>query len=193
MIKVDVRHTLNQAFLDMKALAEDLQDKATVRALNKTADQAKVQASRQIRDTGYNLKAGDIKAAMRVMRASPDNLVASVVTSGRPIPLIKYGARQVKAGVSVNVLKGRKVIQHAFIATMPNGHTGVYVREAGGKHVKVRSSWHQLPIRELFGPSIPEAIVNSAVQEALRAFIVDKFPSILQQETRYWQTRSTRP
>ena len=191
---VNVRSNANNVVLDFLSAARDMPD-ATVRALNKMADQTKVASSREVRDAGYNLKIGAIKKGIKVRRASKSDLKATVIGSGRPVPLIQYGARPVAKGVSVSVLKGRKVIAGAFIATMPNGHKGVYVREAGAKHKKVAqgksSSWHALPIRELFGPSVPDGLVGKAVQQALQSMISERFPLLLERE-HAWLRRKTK-
>lgn len=184
-ITVNVRHNASAVAAEFMSAAREMRDTALVRALNKTADQVKVQAAREVQAAGYTLKIGTIKAAIKVRRASQGSLNARVVASGRPIPLIQYKARQTAKGVTVDVQKGRKLIAGAFIATMRGGHRGVFVREAGGKHRKVnktRGGWHQLPIRELFGPSVPDGLANKAVQDALQQLIADKFPTILTQE-----------
>lgn len=182
---VNVRSNAHTLITELLSAADDM-PQATVRALNKMADQVKVQSAREVRDAGYTLKVSEIKRAMKVLRAAPGNMRATVVASGKPIPLINYGARQTAKGVSVSVLKGRKVIAGAFIATMPSGHKGVFVREPGAKHKKVgkgsQASWHALPIRELYGPSIPDGLANKAVQAALLSLIEDKFPKLLEHE-----------
>jgi membrane peptidoglycan carboxypeptidase len=60
----DVRDALSA----LDGIRAEVADKALVRALNKTADQAKVQASRAIRDAGYKIKAGTIKASITIAR-----------------------------------------------------------------------------------------------------------------------------
>lgn len=188
MIKVDVRGSMDSIIADLTRKQRDVIGPATISALNKVAAQVKTNAARQMRDAGYNLKVSDIKRALTVNRASSGNLTAAVVASGRPIPLIKYGARQVSSGVSVDVLNGRKVIANAFIATMPSGHKGVFVR-VGKTHKKVnkrgRAQWSGLPIKELFGPSVPNGLANAAVQAALQDLIAQKFPDILRQQIKY--------
>ena len=186
-LSVNVRSNASLIAAELLASAQDMRNTALVRALNKTADQVKVAASREVRAAGYGLKAADIKRALNVKRASQSNLTSRVIASGRPVPLIQYGARRVPGkGVSVKVLNGRRLIPGAFIATMPGGHTGVFVREPGGKHKKVmkagKASWHQLPIRELFGPAIPDALSNAGVRDAVQALITTKFPAILEHE-----------
>jgi hypothetical protein len=184
MIKLNVTIDIDQALQKLARLPDEVREKALVRALNKTADQVKVQASREIRAAGYGLPAAKIKKAIAIDRAGASTLVATVRATGRPIGLINYGARQTKAGVSVQVKNGRRIINGAFIATMPSGHKGVFYRK-GAKHKKVgtgRSAWHGLPIDELFGPAIPSAFMNQVVQDALVAAVHDKFPDIFRRE-----------
>ena len=76
----------------------------------------------------------------------PDQIaekVISIITSVKRIPLFDFGARQTKRGVSYN-LGGRKTLAGAFIATMPTGHEGVFMRKGANR----------LPIQERFGPSL---------------------------------------
>jgi Prophage minor tail protein Z (GPZ) len=191
---VNVRSNADSVVMDMLSAATEM-PQATVRALNKTLDQATVQLARQVRDVGYGLKVSDIKKALRKVRASTGNMRATIKASGKPLPLINYSARQTSKGVSVNVLNGRKVIASAFIATMPSGHRGVFVREPTAIHKKVgsgsKASWHALPIRELYGPSVPDAVGNEKVKQALQQLITDRFPSILQHEQQ-WLSRQVR-
>lgn len=107
--------------------------------------------------------------------------------AGAPVPLINYGATQTKTGVTVRVKNGRKTLKHAFIATMPNGHRGVFERTgAGHKRVtkKGRSYTSGLSIRELYGPSIPDALSNDVVQKAMARLVADKYPAILDNVSR---------
>lgn len=187
-IKVDVRNNVSRVLAGMEQFKRDVVEKATVRALNKVVDQVKTAAAREMRDAGYNLKVSDIKKGLQTNKAFAGSLTAKVVASGRPIPLIKYGARQTSKGVSVDVLHGRKTIAGAFIATMPSGHTGVFVR-VGNQHKKVarggRVVWSALPIKELFGPSVPNGLVNKTVQAALQRLVEEKFPVVFAQQMKY--------
>jgi hypothetical protein len=160
---------------------------ATRIAINKVAEQVKTAASREIRAAGYKLKASVIKDGIKIIRATSGNLKAHVVATGKPVPLIEFAAREVKGkGVSVSVKEGRKLIQGAFIATMPNGKRIVAVRAPEAKHKKVmkgsKATWSALPIRQLFGPSVPAMIVNKAVEAALFRTYAEKFPKILHHE-----------
>lgn len=187
-INVDLNKFSQQVRARTMTLSSDIRDKATVRALNKVAAQAKVAGSREIRAAGYNLKAAKIKAQFKIRQASSGNPVAVITCSGKPIPLIEFSARETRAGVTVNVKNGRKSIPGAFIATMPSGHRGVFVR-VGKTHKKVmvngKAVWHGLPIKELYGPGVPDAFGNDVVQQALVAMIKAKFPSILASEIKF--------
>lgn len=173
----DVINELNAAAAETKP--------AVVRALNRMVNAIKVRAAREVQAAGYKLKVKDIKNAIRINRASTGRMRAEAVASGRVIPLIQYNARQVGAGVSVDVMNGRKVIANTFIATMPSGHKGVFerygpmVNRAARKYGQSRQ--HQR-IRQLFGPAIPDALANKAVSKAMVDLINERFPIILANE-----------
>lgn len=184
MLKLDVRADVRGITSSLTRYIGD-QQKAVIRALNKTAEQARTAASQEVRSAGYNIKASAIKKSFSIKRASSGNLVVTLKATGRPIGLINYGARQTKSGVSVQVKSGRKVLRHAFIATMPSGHKGVFER-TGKQHKKVIRNGKilrtGLPIKEMFGPSIPQSLANEAVEKALVAKIRQKFPQVLKHE-----------
>jgi hypothetical protein len=184
MISINVQSNFKQVAVKMFELRRDVLEKAKIRALNKVAAQAKVAASKEIRAAGYNMKAADIKQRITIKRAVSGDPVVVIKCSGRPIPLVQFSARPTRAGVSVNVKNGRKLIKGAFIATMPTGHQGVYVR-VGKQHKKINGQWHGLPIKELFGPSVPAAFGNEVVQSALVRLVRDKFTSILEHEIKF--------
>ena len=80
-------------------------------------------------------------------------------------------------------MKARAVtLRHAFIVSMGNGHRGVFVR-VGGK------GGRRLPIRELYGPSIPTALSNRVVEEAIMRKIKEKFPQILAHEIAFLEMK----
>lgn len=167
-----------------KAVAEHRT--AVARALNKTAEQARTAAVSEVRAAGYNIKASAIRQSFSIARANKAKLVVTLRATGRPIALINYSARATKrGGVTINVKTGRTTLRHAFIATMPNGHTGVFERVGSGHKKVVRNGKTVrtgLPIKELFGPSIPAALGNDTVEKAIMAKIREKYPAILAHE-----------
>jgi hypothetical protein len=184
MISIDVQHNFRRVAIKLFELRTDVLEKAKIRALNKVAAQAKVAASKEIRAAGYNMKARVIKQKITIVRAATGKPYVTIRVYGSSIPLIHFGARKTNSGVSVSVKYGRKLIKGAFIATMPSGHQGVFVR-TGNLHKKINGQWHGLPIKELFGPSVPVAFSNNIVQQALNKLIREKFPAILEHEIKF--------
>lgn len=196
MLSVNVKADISQALRKIAASKEDVA-KAVPRALNKTATTVRAEAARKIVSVGYGIKINAIKRSLSIRRATQAQRVAIVKATGRPIPLINYGARQTKPGVSVAVLHGRKTVRHAFIATMHSGHKGVFIRAdvnaaaANAKGFKIHRqraagvSRHGLPIDELFGPGVPSAFANQAVQTAIAQVARERFGVVLNQELRY--------
>ncbi len=194
-MRLNVTTNIRDVIRDLDAGARETRP-AVARALNRMIGQVKVRGAREVRAAGYKLKISDIKNAIRINRASTSRLRADAIASGRPIPLVKYNARQVGAGVSVDVLNGRKVIGHAFIANTANGSPQVFVRKPGAKHKKVmrngKAQWTALPIDKKYGPSIPDALANKAVERALVDLISERFPAILSHEHAWLKKRLTR-
>lgn len=122
---------------------------ALLRALKKGGKEAKTLSNRVIaKDMG--IKVGDVRARIRLEVPTAQTLSAKLRASLKRIPLIKFGARGPEPsrgrgrGVTYRGKGGRKRHPHAFIATMPGGHRGVFERKGEGR----------LPVRQLYGPSI---------------------------------------
>lgn len=145
-------------------------DRSIVRGLNRSTTAGVALMARLIAgDTG--LKVGDVKAALRVETATLSRPQASIASSLRRLPLIKWlpeskrvpvPSRGRGRGVSVRLIGGTGRYPHAFVARMPGtGHVGVYsrVNPTGGEDTisKRRSAgaWSKnLPIYQLHGPSL---------------------------------------
>lgn len=133
---------------------------AQVRALNRAIASANVAMVRVIAgDVG--VKQGVVKDRIRIEQATPERLRARLYANAKRIPLIDFGAkgpnpsRGKGRGVTVKTGGGRRTIPNAFIARMQSGHVGVFQRVAGSSGRRGPApNRSQLPIRELFGPSI---------------------------------------
>jgi len=137
---------LEQQLLDLGASAPLVM----ARALNRAGVSGRTAMARAIsKDTGiaYTGVVGQIQIG-KATKAQP-KVVLQI--SGKRLPLIDFKARGPEPsrgrgrGVSYTLPGGRGRVPNAFIATMPGGHRGVFVRRATPR----------LPIRELFGPSLP--------------------------------------
>lgn len=188
MIQIDVSDAIRTMENTVGRLTPRQFSQGIARALNHTAAKAQTAASRQIRAV-YNIRAKDVRAAMRRIRARFNNLTARIEITGAPLPLIAFGARQVKRGVSVQVLNGqRKVVNRAFIQTMPNGHKGVFARGnyGGGRFAfrskRVSQKGNDLPITELMSVAVPQTLSKESVMSAIARGVERDFPDRLQHE-----------
>lgn len=130
----------------LAALGLDLR-LATVRALNRTVSTVRTATSRALaQDTGLPQKL--IRPRLAVERATFTRQQATLSITGRRLPLIAFGARQTRTGVTYRLPGGRGRAPHAFLSTMRSGHLGVFQRRG----------LPRLPIVELFGPSLPQVI-----------------------------------
>lgn len=115
-------------------------------------------------------------------RATPNALVSSLVVTGRPIPLRDYKARQTKRGVTAQVSPGkRRLISH-------RGNRAFIVQKLSG-HVFAREGKARLPIKKLFGPSLPSTFVQAEVRAAWTATAREALPRRLAEEVRYELSR----
>lgn len=123
--------------------------RAMVRAINRSIGSVRTVIVRAIAgDVG--LKQKDVRDALRFQQASLARPSALIAARLKRIPLIDFRAtgpdpsRGKGRGVAYKLSGGKNRIGNAFIATMPTGHRGVFVRKAKAR----------LGIRELFGPSL---------------------------------------
>lgn len=136
---------INQADMDnVKRMLADIKGagaRVTARALNKTLTGVKTDSSAAIRDVVTAKKAA-VDETFKISKATTVNPSAYITSTGKPLALMDYSARQTNKGVSVQVRKdrARKIVRGAFIAQMTNisksgeasSHKGVFWRR-----------WHQ--------------------------------------------------
>jgi len=121
------------------------------RAIGRTVDMAATDLKRRV-GKQITAKKGDIAKGISKKKTTFYGSIGA--KPFRPGLLAFPGTKQTKRGVSYRLSRtaGRKRIEHGFIATMPSGHRGVFVR--GGPS--------RLPIREVRGPSIWKVITDTA-------------------------------
>lgn len=115
----------------------------------------------------YNITSTDVKKTISISRASRSNLIGKTVSKSSPIVLskfkvspnspVKYGnkGKRTPKVYKVSVRKGKAdkkldADPKAFIAIMKSGHKGLFVRTTD----------NSLPIKQLYGPSVPQMIKN---------------------------------
>lgn len=165
-IKVDVRADVSQIRAMYAHLGKGV-DRAAARALNDTVRTLRAEGARAIKRHHRAMKIGQIKREMKIERANPKRLSASVDVTGKPTSLTLFQARQLKRGGvkatigntrSLITFKGRK----AFI--VPKYGNEVFARRfATGRQM-----------RRLRGPSLPG--VFRAREKEFTAIAQDRFP-----------------
>jgi hypothetical protein len=127
----------------------DKLNRSMVRAINRTIGSVRTVMVREMsRDLG--LKSKDVRDALSFRQASLARTEAALGARLKRMPLIDFKATGPEPshgkgrGVAYKLSGARDRIENAFIATMPSGHRGVFVRKAKAR----------LAIRELFGPSL---------------------------------------
>lgn len=153
---------------NLKAKAPTVVSRAINRAVsNVQKNMAKETSSK------YYISSGDVKKTLRLVKASKSSLKAAVISNGPGIALSKFkvnpgtvvryrgksrSPKVYKAGVEkaggVKPLNGNP---KAFIAVMKSGHKGVFERESGDS----------LPIKQLYGPSVPQMIKNEEIMKVI--------------------------
>lgn len=197
---VDVRHDVKRAVAEIQGMRADLEEKATVRALNYVLNRVATETGREIRKV-YNVKQKAITAALTKHRANRKSLRVRLVVQGARLNLIEFAARAVNpwnikgrrhgkrgGGVSVQikVAGGRKLVQGAFItAATRNNATGggsagmkqVFRRTGyqyglGGTRMGPRGEESIISLRSI---SVPQAFSNQAVLAAMRTLAAEGF------------------
>lgn len=141
--------------------------RVVTRALNKVAFAMRSRiADRYVVSTTLNRKW--VLKCIRVSKANFTRWASKIGIRDRKTPLLWYNARQTAQGVTFKAppgaewaldykqsKKGRLVVPHAFIRTMPkSGHKGVFVRRSLDKPEKRGKKGSWLRIDELFGASV---------------------------------------
>jgi len=130
---------------------------ALKRALRKAGATAlrdmRSEASKRIR-ARKRLRTKYISRAITLARPRGGDIASmewAVNVSGERVPLVAYPHHQTKAGVSVEVNRGKRtLLKGAFVATMASGHEGIFRRRGKAR----------LPIHELLGSRPVDALLH---------------------------------
>lgn len=162
MLKVDVQMDMASLTRALNAIERDAIRPAAVQALNRVARTVKSRAVKAISaETG--MKQASIRDLIAIRQATKLGLIAEVSASRHAPNLIHYSARQTKRGVSASAWRKRKVYKGTFIAN--KGRT-VFRRVGKGR----------LPIKPVFGPSLPRTFINKTTHAVMTRTINERFP-----------------
>ncbi len=179
---LSVRQSANEFLASIDAFTRRDMNRAASMALNRTVNGMRVDASREIR-ARYKVKVATVNKAFSFQRATPDSLTAVVRVRGRPLSLAGFGARQTKAGVSVNVKGTRKLIRHAFIRTLRTNKGDEY------DVVFVRQGKARYPIQALKTIDIPGLFILKDINDTVKRLGRARFEDELRSAVRAIQAR----
>jgi hypothetical protein len=150
------------------SIAKPKLDHIVALALSDTAKSAKSKAAGVIaKRTG--LKAAVVKTRIYYSRVADGEYEVAVKSSKRPIALIEFPHMQTATGISTRAWGKIQLIRHAFVATMKNGHTGIYRRVGKAR----------LPIEQLWGPTIGGTFAVKEVQAVIAKTMRDRLQKSL--------------
>lgn len=132
--------------------------KVLARALNRALENARSNTVKSARDE-YQVKATEVRKTLKITRATSTRLQAVVSSRGMVLPLSAFSVKpktpngRRRTPIRVGVQKGSaEALRNAFIARV-GGRLGVYERVGKAR----------LPIKQLYGPSVPQMIGNNRV------------------------------
>lgn len=140
-------------------------EKAAALALNRALEQGRTAATRAITKR-YTVKAKDVRPTFSFKRAKKSDLEAELISKGKPLPLRTFA----HSPASDTVGKRRKPVR----VTVAAGHTG---KLAGAfvwnRHISQREGAQRLPIRKLYGPSVPSMLGNEDIVKEVSGLMDD--------------------
>lgn len=180
-MRVTVRVDASGVRRALSGLRESVSDRAILRALNRAVDAGKTEAVKLTREE-LSLKAADVRKAIKVRKSGASLSRAEIVIEPKPVPIIDYGARPTRRGVSVKIKRGgaRKIVRHAFFATMASGHKGVFKRVPGTIGPRSRRE----KIKEVFSTSVGQLFKRRSAVERVVQRVSTEFLRRAQHEIR---------
>lgn len=172
---IDVKLNLDPLRLALTELEREAFPYAARQSVNRTAAALESKAIADV-SKAMGIQRKPVRQSFSRTRASLKHLVAVVTASGREIALIHFNARPVKAGVSHTAWAGRKLAKGVFIVKLKSGHRGVFKR----------TSKKRLPIKELWGPSVPKVMADEALAGALQRFGGERLEREMRQNLKFY-------
>lgn len=170
--KSDIRDLQRRLRRDQRHLIP----KMTNQAVNKTASQARSFAGSTVAKAA-GLKVGIVKERMKLFKSTYRTLSAAVEAFGGAFNLARFKAKQTKVGIAATVWGKRRVFKGAFFAF-------------GKKTVFRREGKARLPVRSMYGPSVPSALAAREIERQVQDHIEKRWPINLEQAARrYWEKK----
>jgi Prophage minor tail protein Z (GPZ) len=196
-MKISISADFPSIYKELRTLPAQVRDGAMASALNKTIEQGRTAAIREI-TSEYNVKAKYVRERLIMRRARRSDGAYSVTASlaggdgrKRAANIITFGARQTSKGVSVSIRKGggRKLIANAFIGN--KGRT-VFMRVPGttmASRAKYSGTKHAEQIKAVQTIDVPQMFTQRRINEAIETVLRERFAQIFQREAKYFSDR----
>jgi hypothetical protein len=160
----------------LATLEKQVMPTATARALNLVATKMRTGQVRSIsEEMGVQQKV--VRTRTKLTKATPKRQQALLEFRGRAFNLIEFKARQTKRGVTASPWGKRRLIPHAFIATMPQGGRIVVIRRKRGETRVPR-----LPIDAWLGPGIAKTAAAENMQRQRVQLMQDVYPKEVERQ-----------
>jgi hypothetical protein len=144
---IKIAHELGALRKELTKTRRTIIPKAAARALNRTGQQVQSAATKRVaKDMGIKQK--DAKPAIKRSKATVLVKFVEITARGRPLNLMRFGARQTKKGVSAKPWGKRRIFKGAWI-----GNDGRTVFKRVGKS--------RQPIRGVYGPGIAKSFEDA--------------------------------
>ena len=206
-VRLSVKTNVDEVFAALDRELSKVNGIAIPRALNELRDQAQVAGLRKISEL-YQVGPRITEKYVSLKFATPLDLEATITVKGAGFPMSAFQPRRLRNGVSV-LIKGKRImIPGAFLATMKNGHQGVFARGAyGGKsrrkltltgsfgrfkfgrgeRVKRANRWGstELPINELFTFAPADTLADADVTAAMQDRVDEQAAKVIERNIRY--------
>lgn len=177
-MRVNIRAELDEARKFMTELRRVEINRAAANALNVLGREVRNASIEEIADI-RRVRPSFIRSRVFLERASQWALAVAVTVQSGAISLKEFGAKQGPLGVTVNVTGENKILPEAFGPGRSARRRWPWRGPVLGGHVFVRETPNRLPIRKLFGPTLPSGFVREVVQENLRKLYEKRWPQIL--------------
>lgn len=150
---------------------------AIYRSLNRAANTAKSTAGKEAKNK-YYIKSTEVKETISVVKANRTRLGAEVRSKGSTIPLdhFKYTPKSPRPH---NPPKSLKVgVERGGLKEL----VGAFVTDINGPKVFERVGKKRLPIKRLYGPSVPQMLKKQGIKETIETQAQEMFEKRLDHE-----------
>ena len=160
-MEISVKGSVDAIIRDLDAHPATV-EKATTMALNKTGATVRARVIRALQER-YGLQRVSVTRRLRAVRAYAGRLRFDVVAHPSAPSIAAYNAKQTKAGVRSNAWNRTHVYKHTFI---PSGRKVAFKRLTKAR----------LPIKKVYGPSLPKSFGRQEIKLFMDKVVDERFP-----------------